>query len=72
MTELEQKPPGRRKTPEHELKEAELQQQVEELKKEKVLLEKQLALKDLVHQIKRDEVLQRGNSAKRKDTKKKR
>lgn len=72
MTELEEKPPGRPETPEHERTAQELQRRIKELEKEKQLLEKQMVLKDLVHQINLDEVLQRGSPAAKKRSKKKR
>ncbi len=72
MAELEEKPPGRPETPEHEAKVKKMQHQIEKLKRDRELLEKQLALKDLVHQINLDEALQRGAPAAKRSSKKKR
>lgn len=71
LKELEEKPPGRPETSEHEHYEAELKKRIKELEKDKQLLEKQMELKDLVHQIKLDDALQRQAPA-RKGAKKKR
>lgn len=70
LNELEQKPPGRPETPDHEITETELRDRIKKLEKEKQLLEKQMELKDLVHQIKLDDALQRQAPA-RKGAKKK-
>lgn len=59
LKELEEKEPGRPETPEHETTETELKNRIKVLEKEKLLLEKQMELKDLVHQIKLEDVLQR-------------
>lgn len=72
MSELEEKPPGRPETPEHEHREAELQRRIETLEKEKQLLEKQMELKDMVHQLKLEAAVQGQKAAKRKGAKKKR
>ena len=72
LKELEQKSPGRPETPEREHHEAELKKRIEELEKEKQLLEKQMELKDLVHQITLDDALQRQQAASGKGAKKKR
>jgi len=72
MSELEEKPPGRPETPEHEQREAELQRRIEALEKEKQLLEKQMELKDMVHQLRLEEAVQRHKATKRKGFKKKR
>lgn len=72
LKELEQKQPGRPEIPEYELHEAELENRIKELEKEKQLLKKQMELKDLVHQIKLDDALQRQQTARRKGSKKKR
>jgi transposase len=72
LKELEEKPPGRPETPEHEHHEAELKKRIKELEKDKQLLEKQMELKDLVHQVKLDDALQRQQAASRKGAKKKR
>jgi transposase len=72
LKELEQKSPGRPETPEREHHEVELKKRIEELEKEKQLLEKQMELKDLVHQITLDDALQRQQAASGKGAKKKR
>ena len=72
MSELEEKPPGRPETPEHEHREAELQRRIETLEKEKQLLEKQMELKDMVHQLKLEAAVQGQKTAKPKGAKKKR
>ncbi len=72
LKELEEKSPGRPETPEHEHHEAELKKRIEELEKEKQLLEKQMELKNLVHQIKLDDALQRQQAGSCKGAKKKR
>lgn len=59
LEELEEKEPGRPEIPEHELTQTELKNRIKALEKEKQLLEKQMELKDLVHQIKLEDVLQR-------------
>ena len=70
LKELGEKSPGRPGIPEHEHHEAELKKRIKELEKEKQLLEKQMELKDLVHQITLDGALQRqaasGKGAKKK------
>ena len=71
LKELEQKPPGRPETPAHEDHEAELKKLIKELEKDKQLLEKQMELKELVHQINLDDALQR-QAPVRKGAKKKR
>ena len=70
--EIINKPPGRPETPEHEFHEVELKKRIKELEKDKQLLEKQMELKDLVHQVKFDDALQRQQAASRKGAKKKR
>lgn len=72
LSELEQKSPGRPETPDHEINEAQLKNRIKELEKEKQLLKKQMELKDMVHQIKLDDALQRQQTAGRKGSKKKR
>jgi transposase len=69
---LEQKNPGRPEHPEHEKKEALLKKRIEELEQEKGLLEKQMELKDLVHQIKLDEAVEQQQKARQSRAKKKR
>ena len=72
LGELEQKRPGRPETPDQVINEAELKNKIKELEKEKQLLKKQMELKDMVHQIKLDDALQRQQTAGRKGSKKKR
>lgn len=72
LGELEQKSPGRPEIPDYEINEAQLKNRIKELEKEKQLLEKQMELKDMVHQIKLDDALQRQRTAGRKRSKKKR
>lgn len=72
LNELEQKKTGRPETPEHENKEAELQRRIKELEREKEVLEKQMVLKDLVHQMKLEEAVERQRAARVKGSKKKR
>ena len=52
---LEERKTGRPELPAHTSKETELQNRIEELEKEKELLKEQMALKDLVHQLKLDQ-----------------
>lgn len=72
LNELEEKSPGRPETPGHKITEADLENRIKELEKEKQLLEKQMELKDMVYQIKLDDALQRQQLSRRKRTKKKR
>lgn len=56
LASLEQRKTGRPELPDHIQNESELQNRIDELEKEKELLKKQMELKDLVHQLKLDEV----------------
>ena len=68
---LEERRTGRPELPTHTSNEAELQNRIEELEKEKQLLKKQIELKDLVHQLKLDEAKEQ-NIRRPKGSKKKR
>lgn len=71
LSELEEKKAGRPETPNHIKNEAELKTRLEELEKEKELLKKQLELKDLIHQIRLDEVTEETKINGEKGSKKK-
>lgn len=66
LSELEEKKAGRPEVPDHIKSEADLKSRLETLEAEKEMLQKQLELKDLVHQIELDELAQRVKGRKKK------